>query len=271
MDKSPAEYLIAQNAVDGLGTLAPDRWPRPAKVLSADQTAGTETAPRGQTGEHTVLVPIYVAGYTEQVVVTDPITLLARFLTLAETTDAHEFARFGRRWGMLGLCPAHDLPYGHELGGCGPRYGAAEAVESWRYYASKAARVLALARDRQGNDLRVRAELEGTVSQWIQWAGVTPHLSYDEATNRYRVELGSGSLFGQLAALLLYAVAGGGPRLRPCHGGCGTWIAPKGRQLYCDRCGTRAIQRNAKRAYRRRNREDPDRPRARRGRGAARG
>jgi hypothetical protein len=284
MDEASAEELIVGTAVDGLGALAPDRWPRPAKVLvSAVETAGSETPP-AQAHEDGVLVPIYEAGYPEQVVVTDRITLLARFLTLADTTDVGAFARFARRWGMLGLCPAHDLPYWHEPGGCGPRIGAPETVASWRFYAKQAARMLTLGQARRrndlngndlndlnGNDLRVRAELEGTVARWLRWSGVTPHLAYEEVHDRYRVELGSGSLFGQLAVLLLYAATGGGPRLLPCAGGCGRWIAPKGRERYCATCGKRARERLARARYRARNRADPDRPRQPRGRGVKRG
>jgi hypothetical protein len=264
--------IVVETAVDGLGAVAPDRWPRPAKVLlSADQTAGTETAPPAQPDEADVLVPLYDAGYPEQVVVDDPITLMARFLTLAETTDLQEFARFARRWGMLGLCAAHDLPFNHQPGGCGPRIGAPEAVESWRFYARQAARVLTLAGDWQHDDLRVpkelvRAEIEGTITRWCTWAGVRPLLVYDEVHDRYRVELGSGSLFGHLTVLLLYAATGGGPRLLPCAGGCGRWIAPKRRERYCPDCGTRARERLARRRYRARNKADPNRLRALRGR-----
>lgn len=227
-----------------------DKWERPLKVVVRD---GLLWPTRGH-GEHR----LWTKGAP---------SMLISFLTLAGADDG-AYARYARRWGMLGLCGC-DLPQQHyrddSLG-----YSVClfqpdgvpeesrewpERISAWRSYVDDAVRIV-----RDSNYPRPLHGPDGVtdrLNSWIDQGRVQLSFSRREGG---RLHLGSGELFGGLAVAMLSLVMGG-ERLTLCAG-CGSWFTPARRQvtgrLWCsDPVCQRAKRASASRDYRRRRREDP--------------
>ena len=192
--------------------------------------------------------------------------MLTGFLALAGADDA-AYARYAKRWGMLGLCGC-DLP--HQHGYTDPVPGSVcierpdgvpdghdefpERISAWRHFVDQAVEIVTATQ--RARPLGQRDPVE-QINEWIDMGRVGLTVSRREGP---RLHLGSGFLFGALAVAMLSLVMGG-ERLAVCAG-CGRWFSPAQRQvtgrLWCTRDACqRAKRAAASRDYRLRRREDP--------------
>jgi hypothetical protein len=192
--------------------------------------------------------------------------MLTSFLALAEADDL-AYARYARRWGMLGLCGC-DLPHQHS--GDDPTPGSVclsrpagvpddhdewpERISAWRAFVDQAVEIVTSSQE--APPLGQIDPVE-RINDWIDMGRVGLSISRQKGP---RMHLGSGYLFGALTVAMLSFVMGG-ERLAICAG-CGRWFTPARRQvtgrLWCsrERC-QRAKRAAASRDYRLRRRRDP--------------
>jgi hypothetical protein len=195
-------------------------------------------------------------------------SLLLKFLEL-RTGNEGKAIEFATRYGALGLC-GHGLPQNHPSLQPG-RIGApdlcwatrpglepnAESISDWARYAQQAAALLELnARPYETLNSDQQVEL-ATLDGWMALGGVGVNLR--RLKSSYAIEVGNGTLFGAIAAQLMYVIAGGGRGLVSCSG-CGQWFSPSrrpgpGKRSFCPKeaCRTKAARALAARDYRLRN------------------
>jgi hypothetical protein len=206
-------------------------------------------------------------------------SLLPEFVRLRNgSTD--QIVAFAAKYGALGLC-GHGLPKYHtnnrepserSLDACmfpSAGYEAdAESIFDWIRYASRAAELLELSL----RPLETLSFLEQgalwSVDGWLRLAFIQPSLT--RRNGHFAVELGNGTLFGAIVVQLMYVIAGGGTGLA-CCAGCRTWFSPKrqpatAKRSFCEsKTCKKEAQRFASHDYRRRNQDNPERPKLDRG------
>jgi len=214
---------------------------------------------------------------------------LRRFIALENAGEA-SYLRFARTYGPLWLC-VHELPYGHpqrRRPRCYRRrvgHGQVlEAMAAWQRYSGRAAAILRIAYELEGNRCGSRQDwaalavsltsgrrslhvvgkveqewrsLEREVNEWLYACEVRPFLSLAGADQKFELR---STLLGSLGVQLLSAL------LRTdgftvCSA-CGQPYAPqrrprKGENHYCQDCGRRATNKLAQRRYRERQRLGP--------------
>ena len=225
--------------------LRSDSWPQPLEVEARDGLLWPTFGDRPLQG------PLVKAASA----------MLPGFLALAGADD-DAYARFARRWGMLGLC-GDDLPMQH--GSLDPYgsvcvfrpegvpddyHGCPERVAAWRTYVDQAITIVTASRSPRPPVGRDPVRL---LNDWMEVGRVQLSISREPGS---RLHLGSGELFGGLAVSML-SLAMGAERLAMCAG-CGRWFSPARRQvvgrLWCSRDACqRAKRAAASRDYRRRH------------------
>lgn len=120
-----------------------------------------------------------------------PDSLLSEFIELGNAAPS-QIARFARKWGLLGLCKAHELPADHVINW--DRYGVLrigcrrhtrvredtvvtiESLDAWRRFSSEAKALLDIGVALRHNDETTKADWEIALTSSERWKRLRPLL-----------------------------------------------------------------------------------------------
>jgi hypothetical protein len=264
----PTRDLIVDHGIelvddDGEEILKPARWPGDTPPYKNRLTGEREQAWQSQ------VRPVH---QTRE--------MLDEFQRLADA-PSKEFLKFANRWGLLGLCKEHGLPFTHP-GNEDCMLNLRENLGHWRRLATQTRAILRVATDLRWSDQHpdtdanlgnpedwsriddeadpawlvpmdledAKSSLAGYVSRFVEWAQVVPSLEWSQGVPKVFLNPGF-TTFGYIAVQLLFFTAGGRD-IAACSE-CGQ-LYPSSRQPrydrrnYCPECRDAGVpDRNAKR------------------------
>jgi hypothetical protein len=224
------------------------------------------------------------ATHSEVVTRRAPVNLLDQFLLIGEGEDDTDAAvRFTRRFGLLQLCEKHGLPVGHNPPNvhdpdCNMPVDKVEHYKQFALCLSALRQIGADVSDGRVGDvvdwelaerclygeeypfqirstLRraaaaipgsspvARSEFQRLVRSLIRVCRIQPGFRWDKTGWSIDFDSILGSNLAAILALQLISQLGG-KALRKCRE-CPRWFLPRGRQVYCKKCGIRAAWRSA--------------------------